>query len=1070
MGGGSNEPPPSNPCDNVKAPINVQTGNVFFDQTDVSIPGIQGLVFTRSYNSKNAYGALPSDMSRGWTHSYGRYLSFPDAISIDFRGDDGIARYYQDPDADSQYQAVLPATDRSWLTREADGYRRHFRGGAYETYDLSGRLTSVVDVAGNATTLTRAIDGRLLRITDAGGRSILLTYDEDGRLSGVGVGEDILVSYRYNETGPHNDLESVRYPDGSGYDFIADANGQITRVSDASGRVVEAHEYGSYPYQSHGLTSELAGGREKITLTYDTLATTVTDVKSSPTKYDWAWIGGLRRVTKIAGPCPSCGGGEETKEWTYDSRGRVTGHQRTAQAPSIYTYDTQDHVTSVQDPLGRTRSYTYDAEGRLDSAATPGGGLVTYTYGLYGPLTITEKLSETTSRTTTYTYTALGQVHTVTDPRGKTTTYAYTAAGDLHTVTDPLDHTTTFEYDGLGRRTSVTDALGRTTTTTYDPRGRATRITSPDQTHTDFAYDLSGRRTSVTDPLGRVTRWVYDEYGRLGSVVDPLDGVTKYEYDLDGALTALTDAKGQTTSFGHDVAGRVNAVTYPGGAQETFTYDAAGRLATKTDRRAIVTTYAYDGLGRLTGKTYSNGDPAVSYTYDLAGRLQTAANGTDTLTWSYDLAGQLLSEQSARHGSLVSYTHDAAGNRLSLSLDGQLFLSYGYDDGSRLTSLTRGSQVFGFGYDTVNRRTSMSYPNAVTTSYAYDDVNRLTSLAALLNGTTPITSFAYTYDAAGNRLTKATPQFTETYGYDSLSRLSGVERTGSLSGLWHFDYDPVGNRTTAQTNSSVTTSSYNEKNQLTGSAGGGSLRVRGTLDEPGSATVNGQGARMLPGNVFEATIQASPGTNTFTVEATDTSGNVTSKGYQVDVAASGASYSYDASGNLAQKLEGSDTWTYEWNAEGQLKRVLKNGVEQARFSYDPIGRRVEKVAERRHNRLHLRRQHILREVRGSTTLRYVHGTGCGRALGGGGLHGAVVFPCRRSRQHHQGDQLVGRCGAHARIRHLGESRSGRDRARLCVHRQGVGPRDRPLLLQSKILRPEGRDVHQRGLSGRSHWR
>jgi len=34
----------------------------------------------------------------------------------------------------------------------------------------------------------------------------------------------------------------------------------------------------------------------------------------------------------------------------------------------------------------------------------------------------------------------------------------------------------------------------------------------------------------------------------------------------------------------------------------------------------------------------------------------------------------------------------------------------------------------------------------------------------------------------------------------------------------------------------------------------------------------------------------------------------------------------------------------EWNAENQLKRVTKEGVEVARFAYDPLGRRVEKVA------------------------------------------------------------------------------------------------------------------------------
>jgi RHS repeat-associated protein len=153
----------------------------------------------------------------------------------------------------------------------------------------------------------------------------------------------------------------------------------------------------------------------------------------------------------------------------------------------------------------------------------------------------------------------------------------------------------------------------------------------------------------------------------------------------------------------------------------------------------------------------------------------------------------------------------------------------------------------------------------------------------------------------------------------------------------------------------------------------GSLRVRGTLDEPGSAKVNGQPAGMLSGNVFEATIQASPGTNAFTVQATDTSGNVTSKSYEVEVTAAGASYSYDSNGNLATKAEGSDTWGYEWNARNELTRVTKNSVEQARFAYDAFGRRVEKVAGGVTTTYTYDGDNILREVRGSTTLKYVHG-------------------------------------------------------------------------------------------------
>ena len=61
-----------------------------------------------------------------------------------------------------------------------------------------------------------------------------------------------------------------------------------------------------------------------------------------------------------------------------------------------------------------------------------------------------------------------------------------------------------------------------------------------------------------------------------------------------------------------------------------------------------------------------------------------------------------------------------------------------------------------------------------------------------------------------------------------------MERTAGLTGIWHYGYDAVGNRLTNQINDSVLTSAFNEKNQLTSSSGGGTLRVRGTLNEPGT--------------------------------------------------------------------------------------------------------------------------------------------------------------------------------------------------------------------------------------------
>ncbi len=88
----------------------------------------------------------------------------------------------------------------------------------------------------------------------------------------------------------------------------------------------------------------------------------------------------------------------------------------------------------------------------------------------------------------------------------------------------------------------------------------------------------------------------------------------------------------------------------------------------------------------------------------------------------------------------------------------------------------------------------------------------------------------------------------------------------------------------------------------------------------------------------------------------------------------------DSNGNLATKADGTDTWVYSWNARNELTRVLKNGVEQARFAYDPVGRRVEKVAGGLTTGYTYDDEDILREVGGTTARKYVHGQGVDEPL------------------------------------------------------------------------------------------
>lgn len=70
----------------------------------------------------------------------------------------------------------------------------------------------------------------------------------------------------------------------------------------------------------------------------------------------------------------------------------------------------------------------------------------------------------------------------------------------------------------------------------------------------------------------------------------------------------------------------------------------------------------------------------------------------------------------------------------------------------------------------------------------------------------------------------------------------------------------------------------------------------------------------------------------------------------------------------------------EWNAENQLTRVTKGAVEVTRFVYDPLGRRVEKVAGATTTSYAYDSEDILREGTGGTTVRYVHGPGIDEPL------------------------------------------------------------------------------------------
>ena len=120
--------------------------------------------------------------------------------------------------------------------------------------------------------------------------------------------------------------------------------------------------------------------------------------------------------------------------------------------------------------------------------------------------------------------------------------------------------------------------------------------------------------------------------------------------------------------------------------------------------------YSYDNANRVT--TQVNADGTYTYTYDNANELTNVdKNGTQVESYSYDLNGNrtatgytttVMNETATSPG--VTYTYDNAGNMISAN-NGTTITTYTYDFHNRLTEVTQGGTVIAtYMYDALNRR------------------------------------------------------------------------------------------------------------------------------------------------------------------------------------------------------------------------------------------------------------------------------------------------------------------------------------------------------------------------------
>ena len=863
-----------------------------------------------------------------------------------FYGSNGTGTYFLTAPLDDQTTLAFNSTTNQWVITEQSGTQRLFNNAGY--------LTSIVDLNGNTTTINVDANNqnRIASITDASAHMLTFNYTDvnNPRLcTSISDSVGTFTQYQYDDTTKR--LTQVTYPDGSLYSFqYNDPNNNtlISLVTDSMGKTIESHTYDS---SCRGVTSQQANDSlgnpvNKVNIYYATPNPWQKYVCDS-TGNDCITVQVSNRnqrhylslTSGSSNACNTCGflgsssstfdstgytssstdGNGKTTFYTYDGQGNLTSKA----LPDYYTglYDTWNYtsnsfgeVLTVTDPLGlagdpnHTTVYGYNAKGNLTSITTPSpdGGI-------------------TAGSVTSFTPNARGQVTKITDPLTNATTITYCTTnqtncpyGLIYYVKDAQNNKTTYSYDGRGNRLSVTDALSHVTSFQYDAMNRLKLITYPTSpaTTVQFHYDWRGRRDYVIDQDNNKTTYGYDDADRLLTVTDaqtPTPGVTTYAYDTENNLTDIYDAKNNHTQFLYYPGKILYKTIFPSTLYETYTFDSNNNLVYKTDRDNNSINYYYDSQNHLNRKVYPDGN-SLTYSFDPAARLTEVQDTlTGTYTFGYDNMNRLTSAtvdySFDTAGALtVQYGYDKASNRTSMTDPQTIPTTYGYDTLNRLHTLTYNNQTpnFTFGYDALSRRNSLTRPNAVNTTYGYDPVSRLMSVLHKL-GTTTLDGAVYTYDNAGNRLTRADKRtnVTLTYGYDNIYQLKTAKQGATTKET--YTYDLVGNRLSSL---GVNPYNYNSPNELT-SIPSGSY----TYDNNGNRKSDPSGAQYSWDFENRLTQVILPGTG----------GTV--------------NFKYDPFGRRIQKAfthNGTTTTTnYLYDGENIIEELDNNGNELARYTHEP---------------------------------------------------------------------------------------------------------------------------------------
>ncbi|WP_217131449.1 RHS repeat-associated core domain-containing protein [Streptomyces sp. AC558_RSS880] len=656
--------------------------------------------------------------------------------------------------------------------------------------DAAGNLVKVTDTAGKATAYEYDSSRRVTKVTTPEGTVTLFTYDSHNRITSMqratesSSGGHTGPTWTYDHTAATPSdagTTTVTDPDGDATEYVHNADGEVTKVTDPLGHSRHA------TYKNH-LTQTAV----------DAMGTGTDGTGGNTTTYGWDG-----RNNAVSQKLPMGATASVTQYQTIAGTDLPNDFTTADGRRDSFTYDTNGNTLSVttSGTAGATREYTYNEadpkcggfEGQRCTAKDGNGKVTSFTYDDQGNLIRVKPpapLGETT-----YTYDALGRVETVEDGRGITTVYGYDSRDRVREVSS-TNFTITYSYDGDGNVKSRTDASG-TTKWDYDKLNRESVRTLQNGAQTALAYTPGGDVDHYTDPTGK-TDYTWDEAGRLDYLTAPDGKKTDFDYDDNDKRTKTVYPGGTTQAVTIDDNGRPQAIKTTSGTTTlidlAYSYEnTAGKDTTKIRTRTdnltdYTTTYTYDSQDRLSYALEADaaGTRKASwlYCFDRAGNLTSHDGGKSTCPGSTTYTYNDASELTGKNGSTTGWSYDKLGNETS-GAGSVARTNETWTDYSQLSGITAGGKT----YDLVHSGTTNAERTKLGSTWFHHTALGLASTttngvdtgfirepAGTLNSmTTGGKSYYYLTDATGNvlGLVDDTGKRTHTYAYGP----TGLPRT-----------------------------------------------------------------------------------------------------------------------------------------------------------------------------------------------------------------------------------------------------------------------------------------------------